>query len=254
MPQTLIVVPCYNEASRLDTEAFKRHVDEHPDAGFLFVNDGSTDATLDVLNRLSEERPGILHFLDVQPNGGKAEAVRRGFLAAFDHDAEYIGYWDADLATPLDVIPEFSAILDQNPDIELVMGSRVRLLGRAIERRPMRHYLGRIFATTVSLMFGLPVYDTQCGAKLFRRTDWLPSLFQKTFLSRWIFDVELLVRMIGRTGGPVVTYNMVYEYPLPCWHDVGGSKIRKGDFLTAFFDLVRIYRAYGRPGARQSSR
>ena len=105
-------------------------------------------------------------------------------MRAFDADPDYIGYWDADLETPLEAIPALCELLDARPDLEIVFGARVRLLGRAIARSALRHYLGRMFATAASMVLGLAVYDTQCGAKLFRASPAIRALFQEPFLTR----------------------------------------------------------------------
>jgi hypothetical protein len=133
----------------------------------------------------------------------------------------------------------------------MVIGARVKLLGRKIERRAARHYIGRVFATAVSAILGLPVYDTQCGAKLFRVSPSIDALFQQPFLSRWIFDVEILARLIqGRRGKQLPPpEQVVYEYPLVEWRDVPGSKLTCGDFLRAGWELGRIYRGYFRAAA-----
>src|SRR5438132_292008 len=78
-----------------------------------------------------------------------------------------IGYWDADLSTPLDQVDRLLAALRDDPQCRLAMGSRVKRLGADIMRRPSRHILGRIFATFASGILGFGVYDSQCGAKLF---------------------------------------------------------------------------------------
>jgi glycosyltransferase involved in cell wall biosynthesis len=238
-----LVVPCYNEERRLDVEAFRGVSVPGHDVDFLFVNDGSRDGTLRLLQTLRDSDPQRFAVLDLERNSGKAEAVRRGFLAALDNAPDYIGFWDADLATPLSELPGFLEILAGQPPIHLVMGARVRLLGREISRRPARHYVGRVGATLISSSLGLAVYDTQCGAKVFRSSDTLRDVFSKPFLSRWIFDVEIIARYLERWGRDAVA-GAVYELPITRWHDVTGSKVKSHDFLRALHDLWKIRRAY----------
>lgn len=244
MPRTVLVVPCYNEALRLDVPAFQAFARTGV-AHLILVNDGSTDATTDVLREIAAIGDSAT-VLELPQNAGKAEAVRRGMLAGIAMHVDYVGFWDADLATPFDALPAFIERLDTVPTLETVIGSRVRLLGRSIERRPLRHYTGRVFATSVSLALRLPVYDTQCGAKLFRVTPHLERAVAAPFLSRWIFDVELLARLGVRDGryASVTLLESVYEYPLREWRDIAGTRLRFGDFPTAALDLWRIYQTY----------
>lgn len=243
--RTTIVVPCFNEASRLDVQAFCEFVQHDSDCRFLLVNDGSTDQTLSVLVGLTRCSPDRFRVLDLTANSGKAEAVRRGVLAAAAEKPEWIGYWDADLATPLSAIADFSRVLDTHADVQLVLGSRVQLLGRSIHRRMIRHYLGRIFATAASIVLRLPVYDTQCGAKLFRATPEMVSLFAEPFRSAWIFDVEILARFLAaRRNAWSPVESALYELPLALWEEVGGSKVKPRHFLRAAFELIAIDRDY----------
>ena len=236
-----IVVPCYNEAGRLPVEAFLRYMEVCPEVDFLFVNDGSGDGTLAMLEALRSERPGRVRILDKKDNGGKAEAVRDGMNAAMASGAEYrmVGFWDADLATPLEAILQLQGKLMTMPRLEMVFGSRVRLLGREIHRQSRRHYLGRCFATLASMTLTLPIYDTQCGAKLFRVSSTLHEVLARPFASRWIFDVEIIARFLSLKGRAFCC-EAIYEYPLHAWRDVGGSKVRTEDFFRAIKDLLRI--------------
>ena len=251
MVDTLIVVPCYNEADRLPVQRFRDFAATSP-VRFLFVDDGSADRTLEILRALHAENPDACGVLALPRNMGKAEAVRRGVLAAIeDARMRYVGFWDADLATPLEAIADLRAVLEEKPTIDVVMGARVKLLGRAIERRAWRHYLGRVFATATSIVLRLPVYDTQCGAKLFRVNDRLAELFHSPFIARWIFDVELIARMIRqrRSRGLPDAGTAIYEFPLFEWRDVPGSKLKPRDFVRAALDLASIYWTYLRRGA-----
>src|SRR5262245_38000745 len=170
MAATTIVVPCYDEARRLQPDAFLRACREMPGLRFHFVDDGSRDGTLALLRGLAEQAPDRIAVLALAANAGKAEAVRAGVREAIAKGCDYVGWWDADLATPLAEAPRFAAVLDERPRCEIVFGARVQMLGRTIERHALRHYAGRVFATMASQALALPVYDTQCGAKLLRAT------------------------------------------------------------------------------------
>jgi glycosyltransferase involved in cell wall biosynthesis len=244
-----MVVPCYNEGARLKIGSFLEFALSHASIQFLFVNDGSTDNTLAVLDTLCSQYPERMKILDQQPNAGKAEAVRMGMLTAMRiGEPAYVGFWDADLATPLETIPEFAELLENNLHLQMVFGARIRLLGRQVHRRAIRHYLGRCFASAVSIALHLPIYDTQCGAKLFRSTPELELVLRDPFLSRWIFDVEILARYIALHDGNIAYMcDAIYELPLKQWEDVAGSKVHAGDFFQASFDILRIYRKYIAP-------
>lgn len=243
-PDLVLVVPCYNEAERLDQNAFLNFVAAHPAVRLVMVDDGSSDGTGEILARLQEAAPGSIAALRHAPNRGKAEAVRAGMRAGIAEGAALVGFFDADLATPLPTVDDFLAVLRTRPEIELVLGSRVMLMGRDIRRKATRHYFGRVFATAVSFALDLPVYDTQCGAKVLRVTPATATLFDEPFRSPWIFDVELIARYLRLpvAAGERPRRDRIYELVLPAWHDKPGSKLRWHDFARAAVDLGYIWR------------
>jgi glycosyltransferase involved in cell wall biosynthesis len=220
---------------------------------FLFVNDGSTDATRDVLTQLQCASPDTIRVHDQPHNQGKAEAVRVGMLSALTTEAEFVGFWDADLATPLSALPRFLETLEARPSVDAVLGSRVKLLGRSIDRHAWRHYLGRVYATLVSQMLRLAVYDTQCGAKVFRANETLRRVLAEPFRTEWLFDVEILARMIGASAtGTAGVARRLYELPLDEWRDVKGSKLTQGAYARAAASIFSLYHHYGAMLNRQS--
>lgn len=240
MPDVVVVVPCYDEAARLNLAAFRDALAQQPSLAFVMVDDGSRDDTRAVLEGFAAESPSRVTALLLAQNGGKAEAVRRGVLHAAERGARLVGYWDADLATPLSAIPGFVRVL-ANPEIVLVLGSRVQLLGRSIRRRPTRHYIGRVFATAASGLLDLTVYDTQCGAKLMRATPLMLGAFQRPFQLRWCFDVELLARLLGmHARGEIDVLRQCVELPLDAWEDKAGSKIGVRQAMHVLGELVRL--------------
>lgn len=243
-----IVVPAYNEEKRFQSAEFSAFLRDRSGYGFVLVDDGSSDDTASVLDALAAEYPDRVQVVVLPENRGKAEAVRAGLTAALEHDdCAFVGYFDADLATPLRAIPEMRDVFDEQPHLDIVMASRVQLLGRSIERKRARHYAGRVFATFASVLLDMPVYDTQCGAKLFRVTPALRDALVEPFLAGWVFDVELLRRLqiARKRHGDLPVEEATFEFPLERWRDVGGSKVRLGDFPRAFGELARIYARYG---------
>ncbi len=219
----------------------------------LFVDDGSTDDTRGVLAQLVAKLADtgvVARVVSLGANGGKAEAVRAGMLEALAQGAEVVGYYDADLATPPSEMLRLLDVLRERR-LDVVVGARVALLGRSIERKAHRHYLGRVFATFASVILGVPIYDTQCGAKVFRRTPALEAALRAPFVGRWAFDVELIGRLLaGAPGAPGVAVDAIAEIPLRAWRDVAGSTLRPSAFPRLGLELGHIARSLARWRAR----
>jgi glycosyltransferase involved in cell wall biosynthesis len=238
-PRTVLVVPCHNEADRLRPADIHALV-ECPGLEVVLVDDGSTDATASLLGQLAGSLDQVsIHSLHT--NSGKAEAVRQGLLVAVDHEPDWVGFCDADMATPVSEILRLNDIATTTPGVSVILASRVGLLGYNIQRLAVRHYRGRFFATVAATILGIPVYDTQCGAKFFRNTDALRVALSEPFHSRWSFDVELLGRLLrGRGGVEPMTVDEFLEVPLKEWFDVPGSKIGAFASVTAGLELGLI--------------
>ena len=246
MPKTALTIPCYNEASRLDPGQYRMFLEKTPEVDLIFVDDGSADATFDVIEAIARENPGRVIPLRQHPNQGKAAAVRRGTLEAFDKGYSFAGYWDADNATPLRLVQPIIWDLERK-GVQMVMGSRVNLLGKMIQRSQSRHYLGRFFASVASFILKLQIYDTQCGAKVFCNSPMTRQAFAEPFETGWTFDLELIARVIlaGRQEAPDAAASaLIIEHPLDEWVDVPGSKLRMSHALGIMRDLYLVYRRY----------
>ena len=229
-----IIIPFYNEEKRIEIERFHQIFNNYLQYDFILVDDGSTDDTSIILNEFKNKFPNLT-ILKLDKNVGKAEAIRAAVLSI--STADFIVYYDADLATPfseLEKLIQFS-IVHQN--YKMVMGARIKLIGNGVKRSLTRHYFGRIFATIVSqFVLKVAVYDTQCGAKVI---DFKIAklIFSKPFLSKWLFDVELLKRL-----QKIHNLNeVVKEIPLENWTEIGNSKIKVTDFFKIPFELLKIY-------------
>jgi dolichyl-phosphate beta-glucosyltransferase len=240
MQETCIIIPCYNEADRLETKRFLSYAQAHPAVSFFFVDDGSADETPRILAALSNSLPEQLRFISRRTNVGKAQSVREGVSAALAWKPfAFIGFFDADLATPLSEIDTLLLKFRETPSLQMVCGSRLKTADNAIRRNPWRHGFGRMYAGFVTSCLRLDVYDTQCGAKIIRG-EVAAHLFKGPFIDRWLFDVELFCRLraIFPRG------RVICEVPLGTWVEKGDSRIRTIDILRLPLRTARIFWRY----------
>ncbi len=238
MSKCCIIIPCYNESSRLDINTYKTFFLTQPNFDVYFIDDGSTDNTLDILEQLKSP---TVFTEKLTKNVGKAEAIRHIVLKLNQYD--YLGYLDADLSTSLDEMQRLIEITKKE-NKTFVLGSRIKLINSSIKRKAYRHLFGRLVATFIDqIILKLEIYDTQCGAKVLK-TDFAKTVFKEPFKSKWLFDVELLAR--AKTN-----YNLEFcktkiaEVPLKKWHDTNDTRITLLDFLNTPFQLLKLYKYYG---------
>ena len=231
-----LVMPCYNECTRLAVDEIAALAADSR-VSLVLVDDGSTDATLDLLRKVERDTPRVT-VIALPRNRGKGEAVRAGLVTASAANPGWLGYLDADMATPASEILRLLDVAVGRPSVDVVLGSRVALLGRNVQRSALRHYTGRVFATFASIVLAKAVYDTQCGAKLFRRTNAFDEAIVAPFRSRWAFDVELL----GRLESAGVDPSRFWEEPLLIWRDISGSRRTLLASVRAMFELLPIWR------------
>jgi dolichyl-phosphate beta-glucosyltransferase len=243
MSKVCVIIPCYNEEKRLNIDVFSKFISENKESfSFLFVNDGSTDLTLKVLDKIKNDYSDSCFVLDLGKNVGKAEAVRRGINKAYEMNVfSHVAYFDADLATPLSELHLLKSIIDKNPHLIMILCSRIKRLGAKVKRNLKRHILGRVFSTSASVILKLPVYDTQCGAKLIR-IDVIPHVFNEPFITSWLFDIEIIARI--RNLNPLTIENILFEHPVTKWEDIGGSKLKLKDMIKVPLELFRIQKKY----------
>ncbi len=244
MQKICIIIPCYNEQNRLPVSQFIKGY-ENSNYYYLFVNDGSSDQTIEVLKNISNNRSDRISILDMKENKGKAEAVRQGVLSALLWQKfDIIGYLDADLATPIREVDKITKALDKQ--ILFAFGSRVQRVGVNINRKWYRHIMGRVFATFASKMLKMNVYDTQCGAKFFH-IDIVKNIFATKFQSNWIFDLEIFFRISQELKNQDIN-SYAKEIPLDNWADINGSKIKLKHYIKVPFEMLKLYIFFRKKG------
>jgi glycosyltransferase involved in cell wall biosynthesis len=234
MQQTAIVIPCYNEEQRWSLRSFQFLLEDGR-LHLILVDDGSRDQTQSKIASLAKQFPDCVTVLRQEINSGKSHAVRSGVLAAQEmKDVQYIGYCDADFAAPASEVKRFAQLI-QEQKVDFLLGSRIRKLNTRIERSPFRHMTGRMIASLIDVRFKLGIYDTQCGLKFFT-TAAASTAFHQPFVTRWLFDIEILLRLKNKWSG--------LEVPLQNWQAVPGSKLHVGHAFRILHEIYLLHKHY----------
>ncbi len=239
--KNVIVIPCYNEANRLKFDEFQQFVDQQADYHLCFVNDGSSDETVAQLSEFANQNTAQVTVVDLTVNQGKAEAVRQGVLMmSHQEDVETIGFIDADLATGFEDYMRLVAV-HRIEDKRVVIGSRKKGDGSGVERSAFRSLASFAVGRIIKSLIELPICDTQCGAKVFDVAA-ANYLFDTPFVSKWLFDVELFLRLKSRYGKQTV--DVLSEVGLSNWTEIEGSKISMSASLKFPIRLLEIALEY----------
>lgn len=233
-----VVIPCYNEEDRISGATFKEFLMKNHGYHFCFVNDGSTDNTLEVLEQLKIGFEDSISIVNCEKNGGKAEAVRKGTLKLLqDRQLDYIGYLDADLSTDLSDFNELVNTLESS-DYQIVSGSRIHRMGATITKQSARKIISKTINLIIQGLLGMGFKDTQCGAKVMDR-NLAAAVLTGKFVTKWLFDVEIFVR-IRAIYGKERAKALICEQPLKRWIHADGSKLSMRDSVTILGQLTRI--------------
>lgn len=233
-----VVIPCYNEELRLLGDEFKAFINSNLGYHLCFVNDGSTDKTLEVLEKLRVGHEDHISIYDCEKNGGKAEAVRLGMLhLAKQNQFDYIGFLDADLSTDFEDFHDLVKTIS-NSKFKVVSGSRMARMGADITKESARAIISKIINFIIRKTIGMEFNDTQCGAKIMSK-DVIENTFQTKFITKWLFDVEIFMRM-KKIYGDEETKKIVCEQPLKRWIHADGSKLSFKDSLKIVFQIGHI--------------
>jgi CheY-like chemotaxis protein len=233
-----IVIPCYNEADRLCVDEFTQFVYQNLGYHLCFVNDGSKDNTLAVLKNLSKGREDYISIYNCEKNGGKAEAVRLGILhLSKNFNLDYIGYLDADLSTDFKDFEDLVKTIETSR-FKIVSGSRIDRMGANITKESARKIISKTINMIIRMILGMSFQDTQCGAKIMTK-DIATNMFNEKFVTRWIFDVEIFLRM-KKFYGKEMVQGLICEQPLKRWIHADGSKLSMRDSVKIVGQLLEI--------------
>ena len=237
-----VVIPCYDEEKRLLSKEFTDFIIKNSGYHLCFVNDGSKDNTLKVLNDLRKGREDFITVYDCEKNGGKAEAVRQGMLyMAKQEDLDYIGFLDADLSTDLSDFDDLVKTIESS-DYKIVSGSRISRMGADIAKESSRQIISLTINYIIRKILKMDFKDTQCGAKIFHK-DVIDISFKEKFVTQWIFDVEIFKRMTLHFGLEKAK-EILCEQPLKRWIHADGSKLSMKDSVKIVFQLGQIAWTY----------
>jgi dolichyl-phosphate beta-glucosyltransferase len=216
-PSVHLVVPCYRESARIGAflPELCAEMTKLGTVRVLVVEDGSDVEEAGRMRRIVDDLRAVhsclLPLMSLPKNLGKGGAVYAGWR---EHGgAEWLAFVDADGACPA---VEVSRLLGMRQAGTALFASRIKILGRHVDRLLKRHLLGRVYATLVSELLAVPVYDSQCGLKLVPRAAF-ERIADRLEVRGFAFDVELMVALLD-------TGCSIHEVPID-WHEVPGGKV-----------------------------
>jgi len=234
--QVSIVLPLYNEYQRLITlfeEIEKFSSKKKFDVEFIVVNDGSSDESLVLLQKLAHEKKnkGLnIKIISYQNNQGKGYALKKGVLAS---TKEWILTTDVDLSVSFDQLTEWlkdHGIKDKN----YAYFANRDLKNSTVVGKKYRLVIGKIFNFLVYLILGNKIYtkDTQCGFKLYNSV-YVKKIFYHLSEKGFVHDVEILI---------LLYLNNIKVVDLPItWIHKEGSKVNIfKDPILMFLALIRL--------------
>lgn len=239
--ELFLVVPAYNPGRELSgflLELAEELVASGTRWAVQVVDDGShaeaRQRISEACDRARADHPQVRPALVLPSNRGKGAAIRAGWQVAAP-GAEWLAFVDADGSVPArEVVRLWQLSRNAVAPVDAIISSRVRALGRKVERRWHRHCIGRVFATLTTWLLGLEAYDTQCGLKLVRRRVW-EAVQARVREDRFAFDVALFSAL--RNAG-----SQVHEEPID-WADRGRSTVRLWrDAPAMVLGLLRVRR------------
>ncbi|MBS1704268.1 MAG: glycosyltransferase family 2 protein [Armatimonadetes bacterium] len=229
VPKLNIVIPAYNEESRLPSTLARivEYLQTQPyQWAITVVDDGSTDGTAELVRSQPDSRISLLGY---PGNKGKGHAVRYGMLRA---EGEFLLLSDADLATPIEEVEKLFPAAETGCPV--VIGSRPLKDSKLEIRQPKyREYGGRALNKLIQSLGGLGgISDTQCGFKLFSHHA-AREIFSRCALNNFSYDFESL--MVARDLGLEISEVGVR------WRHIEGSKLRPfRDGINAVRDLIKL--------------
>jgi len=231
--QISLIVPCFRESLRLPRYLpdLCRAMQTLGGVKILVVDDGSGErestATRNLVESLRNEYPCLQSLLMLPANVGKGAAIYAGW--AKSREADWLAFVDADGACSA---AEVARLLTMSHGNSALFASRVKMLGRRVDRLFKRHLLGRVYATLVSQILRVPVYDSQCGLKVVPRAAF-EKISSRLQVTGFAFDVELMVALLD-------TGCQIQEVPID-WHEVPGGKVNLiRDSWRMAWDVLKI--------------
>jgi len=238
-----IIIPCYNEESRFPFIEFLKFAENNPNVLLCFVNDGSQDNTLGVLKGLQFESPQNISVYSCKQNGGKAEAIRQGMLYVYNNfKIPSMGFLDSECATTPEEWLLMAKFKEKYPQFGAIVGSRIQRLGVSIQSSAQKTFFGKMIKRFIKQTLKTPFQDIHCGAKIFMRSL-VPFLFSQPFMTPWLFDVEIFLRLQKKFGRTTLQKG-VLEYPLMIWTNTNETKVKFFDEIKMPFQLLRLHRSY----------